>query len=373
MKNLLFATMMLLAACTQNKPTAKDLSNQAIVFVGTYTKDLGFVNGKATGIYTCRMDTLTGELTVVDSTKDIQNPSFLTISSDKKYLYAVAENGGDSLVPFGSVFAYKITEGSKLLKINEVSSYGAAPCYISVSDKQVFVANYSTGNVTLYGVKPDGGLTDSLKVNKRYKEMVWAHMIVKAPKSAYIFSVDKGSDRIYSYLGTYADDGIGQMSYFSTAKGAGPRHLDFHPNGKMCYVINELNSTINTYSFDAEKGKLKELQSISTLPADFKGANTTAEIFVHPNGRFVYGSNRGHNSIAIFKITNTGTLELVGHEPTQGAIPRSFMITPNGKLLLVANQISDNVVAFSIDETTGKLKPTGKNSRVMTPVCLKML
>ena len=157
----------------------------------------------------------------------------------------------------------------------------------------------------------------------------------------------------------------------STAIGAGPRHFDFTPNYQFGYAINELASTINAYSFDKKTNILKELQTISTLPSDFKGQNTTAEIAVHPNGRFVYGSNRGHNSIAIFSINTEGSLKLVGHESTQGSTPRFFMITPNGKLLLVANQNSDTVVAFLIDATTGKLTPT-KNSTIMTPVCLKI-
>ncbi len=373
MKNLFFYAIILLTSCAQNKPMIKNSANESTVFVGTYTKNMGWVNGKAKGIYTCRMNNMTGELTVVDSTTDIQNPSFLTISPDKKYLYAVAENGGDALARYGSVVAYKITEGGKLLKINEMPSYGAAPCFISTDKKGkfVFVANYSTGTIASYGVKADGGLTDSICVIKEAGKAPLAHQIFESPDASSVFVIDKGADKIFIY-----DKAInGKLTLknsVATAEGAGPRHFDFAPNLKFGYVINELSSTINAYSFNAIKNELKELQSISTLPSDFKGQNTCAEIAVHPNGRFVYGSNRGHNSIAIFKIKDNGTLELVGHEPTQGNTPRNFMISPDGKLLLAANQNSDNVVAFSIDLSTGKLKPTGKNNVIMTPVCLRV-
>jgi 6-phosphogluconolactonase len=374
MKNLLFALILLTTACVENKSMEKNATEQPIVFVGTYTKNMGWVNGKATGIYTCRMNPATGELTVVDSTKDIQNPSFLTISPDKKYLYAVAENGGDALARYGSVVAYKITEGGKLLKINEIPSYGAAPCFISMDKKGqfVFLANYTTGNVVSFGVKADGGLTDTICMRQNAGKQPYAHQIFETPDATSVFCIDKGSDKIILY--TKAADGkLTLNKTTSTAVGAGPRHFDFTPDHKFGYVINELSSTISAYAFNAATNDLKELQSVSTLPKDFKGNNTTAEIAVHPNGNFVYGSNRGHNSIVFFKIAANGTLELVGHEPTQGEIPRHFMITPDGKMMLVANQNSDNVVAFSIDGKTGKLTPTGKISRIMTPVCVKML
>ena len=376
MKNLLFVALIVLVSCAsyaQNKALSHRSTNESTVFVGTYTKNMGWVNGKAKGIYTCRMDNATGALRVVDSTTDIQNPSFLTISPDKKYLYAVAENGGDPLARFGSVVAYKITEGGKLLRINEMPSYGAAPCFISTDKKGkfVFVANYSTGTVASYKVKADGGLTDSICMKRDEGEKPLAHQIFESPNGNAVFVVDKGADKIFTYAKS-ADGKLTLKNSVSTAVGEGPRHFDLSPNLKFGYAINELGSTINAYAFDKATNGLKELQSISTLPSDFKGQNTTAEIFVHPNGRFVYGSNRGHNSIAIFKIKTDGTLEFVAYEPTQGNTPRNFMITPNGKLLLVANQNSDNVVAFSIDATTGKLTPTGKNNVIMTPVCLKM-
>jgi 6-phosphogluconolactonase len=368
MKKDLFFLALLAASCAPKKQMPKNNSNQPIVFVGTYTQNLGFVNGKAHGIYTCRLDTTNGALTVVDSTDDIENPSFLTISPDKKYLYAVSEEP----LHTGDIHAYKIGEKGKLLKINAVSSYGTAPCHISMdkSGKFVFVANYGTGNVASYGVKADGGLTDSLSMQRDGGEQAWAHQILMQPSQSAVWVIDKGADKIFTY--NFSTKGaLTSRKSISTAKGAGPRHLALTPDGKNAYVINEVNSTINVYKHEPASMELIDIQTISTLPEGFKEANTTAEIAVHPNGKFVYGSNRGHNSIAIFKIEPaTGKLNLVGHEPTQGAIPRNFMITPNGKLLLVANQNSDTVVAFSIDGATGLLKPTGQKSQVMTPVCL---
>ncbi|MDZ7880688.1 MAG: lactonase family protein [Saprospiraceae bacterium] len=373
MKNLLFLTIVLLTSCAQNKSLIKTAANESIVFVGTYTKNMGWVNGKAKGIYTCRMNNTTGELTIINATTDIQNPSFLTISPNKKYLYAVAENGGDALARYGSVVAYKITEGGQLLKLNEKPSFGAAPCHISTDKKGkfVFVSNYSTGTIASYGINKDGSLTDTLCVKRNEGNAPLAHQIFESPDASSVFVVDKGADKIF----LYTQSKTGQLTLkngVSTAAGAGPRHLDFTPNRQFGYVINEVNSTINAYKFNALTNELTEIQTVKTLPENYTGKNTTAEIWVHPNGRFVFGSNRGHNSIAIFRINDNGTLTAIGHELSQGDAPRNFMISPDGKLLLVANQNSDNVVAFSIDTNTGRLIATGKNNQIPTPVCLRI-
>jgi 6-phosphogluconolactonase len=373
MKNLILLAIVLLTSCAQNKALIKIAANESIVFVGTYTKNMGWVNGKGKGIYTCRMNNSTGELTIINTTTDIQNPSFLTVSPDKKYLYAVAENGGDALARYGSVVAYKITEGGKLLKINEMPSYGAAPCHISTdkAGKFVFVANYSTGTIASYGIKKDGSLTDTLCVKRDEGTAPLAHQIFESPDASSVFVIDKGADKIFLYAKA-ADGKLTLKNGVSTAVGAGPRHFDFTPNRQFGYVINEVNSTINAYSFNATTNALKEIQTIKTLPNNYTGKNTTAEIWVHPNGRFVLGSNRGHNSIVIYRINEDGTLTSLGHEPTQGDAPRNFMISPDGKLVLVANQNSDNVVVFSFDATNGKLIPTGKINQIPTPVCLRV-
>ena len=375
-KLLLFALLvpMLFSFCktSQNSNTLK---NQPIIFVGTYTQKLPHVKGNATGIYTCRFNTETGVLTVVDSATDIINPSFLTLSPDKKYVYSVGEVAGSGNERLGKVVSYKNNAEGKLLKINELSSYGNAPCHISTdkTGKFVFVANYLTGNVLSYGVKSDGGLTDSISMMQHKAVSPWAHNIQPSMDNKNVFAVDKGADKIY----LYSLDEKGKLmlkSDISTAAGAGPRHLDFNPKNPFQFVvINENSSAMGSYAYDANTLKIKLLDSLSTLPTDFTNNSSCADVHFHPNGKFVYGSNRGHNSIVIYRFDGeTGKLTFIGHESTQGEIPRNFMITPDGKWLLAANQNSDSVVAFKIEGETGKLTMVKKNS-VMTPVCLKML
>lgn len=376
MKKILFALLGLYACQSTPTPPAPPQTDQhPLIFVGTYTQQLGHVDGKASGIYTCRFDTETGALTVVDSTTDIENPSFVCVSPDKKFVYAVAENGGTPQQPWGSVAAYQIKENGKLLKINEMPSYGVAPCHISTdkSGKFVLVANYVTGNVATYSVQADGKLSDSLCTVQHPGKSPWAHMIVPTPDNASIWAVDKGADQVFMYqMGS--DGKLKAQGSVSTAKGAGPRHLDFNPVAQDHFaVINEVNSTVNYYKKDAA-GVVVRLDSLSTLPADFKADNSCADIHFHPNGKFLYGSNRGHNSIVVYSVdTQTGKLTLLEHESTQGLAPRNFLVSPDGKWLLAANQNSGNVVAFRIDPATGMLTPAGKPSLVPTPVCLKML
>lgn len=367
---LLFSLMV---ACSQHQETKPD--SRPIVFVGTYTEDLGFVQGKAAGIYTCRLDTATGALTITDTAAGIANPSFLAISPDKQYLYAVAENGGKPEAPYGSVVAYRIEPGGKLLKINEVPSYGVAPCHVSTdaTGKYVFIANYATGNVVSYGVNPDGSLSDSLSADTHPGATPWAHMIIPTPFGpGRVLAVDKGDDQVFLYQ--LEQGKLRRADSLRLSPGAGPRHFDFHPTDPtLGFVINENSSSIASVRFGADGLKPIILDSLSTLPAGFTGQNTCADIHVHPNGRFVYGSNRGHNSIAVFSVDGaSGKLGLAGHEATRGLLPRNFMIRPDGRLLLAANQNSDNVVAFKIDPETGMLTHTGAVSSVPTPVCLKM-
>jgi 6-phosphogluconolactonase len=366
--------MFLLFGCSSIKRSENKAKNDlGLVFVGTYTQDLGFVNGKATGIYICKADA-NGGLTVIDSATDIINPSFLTVSANKKYLYAVSEtgtgkNGDADGIRFGKVVAYLIGQNGHLTKINETSSRGAAPCHISMakSGNKVMVANYATGNIAQFNIMENGALSDSMPLLNTPKDMLWQHQITESPNSPFIYTIDKGSDMIYTY--GFDNDTLMHFAATPTDKGAGPRHIAFSPNGDRAYVINELNSTICAYSTYKTVPIPRRIQTITTLPTDFKGKNSCAEIMVHPSGKFVYGSNRGHNSIAIYSVNEkTGLLTLVGHQSTGGAFPRSFNIS--GNLLLVANQNTDNVVAFRIDMETGLLSPTGANSRVMTPVCL---
>jgi 6-phosphogluconolactonase len=358
-----FLSLLLFSACAKKE--------KQHFFVGTYTEKLGHVDGKGEGIYSCTLDD-DGKIEIIHTAKGIANPSFVTVSPDKKYLYAVAENGGKPEQPFGSVVAYKINTDYSLLKINEVASYGVAPCHVSVDDKQrfVFVANYATGNIVSYKILENGALSDSIGTRQHVSSpqnsgagKAWAHQVV--PIGNDLFSADKGGDRIYGYH-IEANGSLTEFQQVNTANGAGTRHLAF---GKHLYAINENNSTIDVFNLN-QSIQTPNSQTISTLPQGFSGKNYCADIHISPNGKFVYGSNRGHNSIAIFSVSETtGQLTLVGHESTRGEIPRNFMITPDGKKMLVANQNSSTIVVFDIDEKSGKLTFQA-SSAVPTPVCL---
>lgn len=361
-----------LSTCTSPVPHPRV---SPLVFIGTYTQKLGHVDGKASGIYVCRLDTTSGVLTVVDSVTDLVNPSFLTLSPNKTRLYAVGENGGKPDQPFGSVAAYRVSPEGKLLKINEVPSYGVAPCHISMDllGLFVFVANYASGNVLSYGIRPDGSLTDSLCCRQHPGEHPWAHQVLTSPDNLLLWAVDKGADQVFAYeLDTIG--GLAQLAVLPLPKGTGPRHLDFCPaDPTLMAVINELSSSVLTFRFDPQTKQFARLDSLSTLPTGFSEKNTCADLHFHPNGRFLYGSNRGHDSIVIYEVDpSNGRLTLIGHQAAGGATPRNFMLTPDGNWMLVAHQNSSTVAAFRIDAATGRLTPAGPPSRVATPVCLKM-
>ena len=270
--------------------------------------------------------------------------------------------------------------------MNQQSTDGAGTCHLAIdrNGKHVVVANYTGGSVSCLPIEADGRLGKVVclvqhkgsSVNSRRQEGAHAHGVYLDAANRFLFVPDLGLDKVMIYR---FDDNDGMLiandpAFLATAAGAGPRHFAFHPNGRYAYVINELNSTLVAMSYDAERGVLRPLQTVSTLPARFHGVNTCAEVQVHPSGKFVYGSNRGHDSIAIFAIdAKTGKLRFVGHEPTRGKEPRNFAIDPSGRYLLTANQSSDNVVVFRIDAGTGRLRATGSTAHVSMPVCVTML
>jgi 6-phosphogluconolactonase len=363
-------------ACKNNeKPVKPALApDEQVVFVGTYTEKLSYVDGKASGIYTCIFDDVSGLFTVIDSVGGLANPSFLTISPDKKYLFAVGENGGTAARPFGSVASFSIGERGKLTKINEVSAYGVASCHISTdkSGKFAFIANYVSGDVLSYGINADGSLTDSICRLKHPGNAPNAHMILPAPDGS-IWSVDKGSDAIFGY-DLDAKGRLKPKFTMPTSIGCGPRHLDFHPTIKGRFaVVNELSCSIWIGQMDEKTGDITILDTISTLLAGLPVNSTCADIHWHPNGRRIYASNRnGFDSIAGFEVeAATGKISLLDIVSSHGKIPRSFLVTPDGKWMLVANQNSSNVVVFKVDEADGKINPFGEY-RVFTPVCLKL-
>jgi 6-phosphogluconolactonase len=352
--------------------------NELFLYVGTYT------SGKSEGIYVYRMNQGSGELKHAATVKGISNPSFLAIDPKRRFLYAANESGEFAGRKGGGVTAFAIDRKSGALrKLNERHSPGV-PCHVSVhpSGRFVLAANYGGGNVVIYPVRADGRLGEASDVaqhagkgaDPKRQDGPHAHCVIPDAAGRYAFAPDLGIDKVMIYRVNVKNGKLVPNGFAATKTGAGPRHFDFHPSGKFAYVINELDSTLTTFAYDKAKGALTELQTVSTLPPDFSGTNFCADIHVHPSGRFVYGSNRGHDSVVAFAIDQSaGKLNLIAHESTQGNWPRNFAIDPAGTFLLVANQNTDNVVAFRIDQQTGKLTATGQTAEIPAPVCLKFI
>ncbi len=363
------------------KSEGKHTLEKSTVYIGTYT------GGQSKGIYIYQLDLTSGELTPDGAAPFVESPSFLAVDSGHRYLYAVNESASVGPQHAGLVSAFAIVPKTGALKLlNQQSSRGSGPCHISIDShsKHVLVANYNSGSVAVLPILEGGKLgpatgfvqhTGSSVDPDRQKEP-HAHSIYLDPNNQYVLSADLGIDKVLVYRydagkGTIAPD---SPPFASVAPGAGPRHIAFHPDGHFVYVVNEMFSTVTAFTYDAASGTLKEIETVSALPTDFKGADTAAEIAIHPNGKFLYSSNRGSDTIAIFTIdTQTGKIKPEGHQPTQGKGPRHFIIDPTGKYLIAANQDSDNVVVFRIDERTGALTPTGHSISLPKPVCVIVL
>jgi 6-phosphogluconolactonase len=285
------------------------------------------------------------------------------------------------------VSAYAIdADGGYLKLLNEQSSGGAGPCYVSIDHlgKNLLVANYGSGSVSVMPIKPDGTLGkptgfvqhQGSSVNPERQKGPHAHSINVSPDNRFAFVADLGIDKIMIYrLDVEKGTMVTNSPPFAQVKpGAGPRHFAFHPNGKYAYVINEIDCTITAFAYDSASGALTEIQTVATLPSGFKGSNACAEVIVHPSGKFLYGSNRGHDSIVVYRVDlANGTLTLVEHEIADIKTPRNFNIDPTGKFCLVANQGNDSVVVLRIDQETGALEPSGHKISVPRPVCVRFL
>jgi 6-phosphogluconolactonase len=355
------------------------LNGELLLYVGTYTA------GKSEGIYLYRLNLSSGELRHVATTKGVVNPSFLTLAPNRRYLYAVNEVADFGDKKSGAVSSFAIDQRTGELRfLNQQASLGADPCYVNVdgAGRFVLIANYTGGSVAVFPVQADGSLGEATEmkqavgssVNRERQEGPHAHCIVLDSNNRFAYSCDLGTDKIMIFRFDSRNGKLllAEPPWVQVKPGAGPRHLAFHPSGKSVFVVNELHSTVSTFTRDPEKGSLRELQTLSTLPADFKGTSWSADIHVSSDGRFLYCSNRGHDSIAMFTIDpRLGTLTSMGHESTRGMTPRNFAIDPTGAFLLVANQKSDNIVVFRRDQRTGRLSPTGQVAQVPSPVCLK--
>ena len=369
------------SASTANAENDKEM----LVYIGTYTS-----NGKSEGIYIYKLNLSSGRMSPHKIVKNVIDPSYLTIDKSGRYLYAANETLEYEGKPSGIVSAYAIDKTTgDLTFLNKQASGGGAPCYVSVSDngKFVLIANYVGGNAAVFAVRSDGGIGAAFELkqhqgsgaNKKRQESAHAHSITLDNENKYAVVCDLGIDRAMIYR---FDGQTGKLQtnaaqpFFQAKHGAGPRHFAFHPNGKIAFVVNELDSTLTSLNYDGKKGTLSEIQTVKTIPADYPRAadNTCADVHISPDGRFVYASNRGHNSLVSYKINEkNGTLEYLEHTSTLGKTPRNFAIDPTGNFLLAANQNSGSVVVFRVDKETGKLQSTGFNASVPSPVCLKFL
>lgn len=351
-------------------------AEQMLVYIGNRTK------GDDDGIYIYRLDMASGRLSQVGKCGDVEGPSFLALHPTGRFLYSVCSLEGE-----GGVAALAIDESTGLLKLlNTRSSGGPGPCHVAVdrAGRNLLVANYQGGSVGCLPITGDGKLSEMSSfiqhegsgADERRQAGPHAHSINVDPDNRFAMAADLGTDDVFVYR---LDADIGMLApndppSAEVAPGSGPRHFAFHPNGKLAYVINEMANTITAFRYDAQRGVLTTIETVGTLPKDFSGDNTTAEVQVHPSGNFLYGSNRGHDSIAVLAIDqSSGKLTPVEHESTQGQTPRNFGIDPTGTWLLAANQGSGNVVVFRIDQQTGALEPSGNSIEVPAPMCVKFL
>lgn len=344
--------------------------NKLNLIIGTYTKTCD-----SKGIYVYEFDTTSGQVDLKNTSENSINPSFVTLSSDNRFIYTVNENGNES-----TVSAYEFApESGKLDFINKESSKGADPCYIINDEKNVIVANYSGGTISVFGKNKNGGLSEAKQVVQHYgkgintgrQEAPHVHMVCFSPDKKYVLANNLGNDKVYLYRynPTASTEILKIKDSVSVTAGSGPRHLTFSKDGKLVYLLQELDASLTTFSY--ANGKLTKIDETTILAADYKGTFSSADIHISPDGNYLYATNRGDaNTISIFKILKNGKLEAKGVRSTLGKGPRNFVIDPTGKYLLVAHQYTNDVVIFKIDTATGQLTDTGKRIELCSPVCL---
>lgn len=364
-----------------------------MMYVGTYTRREPHVIGKSAGIQLCRFDPSTGEISFAETATGVVNPSFLAIHPTGRYLYSVSEMGERiEGRPAGGIAAFQINpETGSLTALNLQPSGGTGPCHLVVdaTGKYVLATNYASGGVVVLPIRPDGSLGPSSdyiqhegsSVNPQRQQEPHPHSINLNATNHYALVPDLGTDKVMIYAfdaenGTLKPNSA--QPWARARSGAGPRHLDFHPSQRYVYVGNELDSTVIAFEFDDTRGTLKEINTLSTLPEGYEESapekSWVADVHVHPSGKTVYVSNRGHDSIAIFHVDrNSGALTPAGHVSTKGKYPRNFGLDPAGNFLIVANQNSDDIYVFSIDQATGALLETKHGIEIPTPVCVKFL
>jgi len=346
-----------------------------LLYTGCYSQ-----RGQGIGIY--RVDPATGALTLVKVVAGMNNPAYLALDPRQRFLFSVDENPEYEGKPTGSVSAFAIDPSSGDLNfLNRQPSGGRGPAHLSVdpAGRYLLVANYGGGSSAALPIQPDGRLGTPVSVVKhqgppgpkadRQKEP-HAHMILPDPAGGFVMAPDLGLDRTLIFRFDSSSGKLTPSGFGQAQPGAGPRHMAFHPNRRWVFVINELDSTVTSFAYDSKQGALSPVQNISTLPEGYKGINHPAHILVAPSGRFLYGSNRGFDSIVIFSVNpDTGRLAFVGHQWTLGQTPRNFNLDPSGNFLYVGNQNSDNIAVFRVDRSSGKLASTGHFTAAGQPVC----
>jgi 6-phosphogluconolactonase len=369
--------IVLYATCGATGPQAD--AAEPLVFISA------FKPGEEGAIHAFRLELKSGQLTPVQRTTGVASPFFLAVSPDRKFLYSIHAHkfGGKE---DEQVAAYALAGRSGQLKLlNRQSALGSAACYLDVdaTGKTVLVANYATGSVASLPVQADGALGPASSffqhagssVDPKRQEGPHAHCIVVSPDNRFAYAADLGLDQVRGYR---LDAAAAKLSptrppFVKTPRGAGPRHLTFHPNGKWVYVINELSNSVTRFDYDAGSGALRERQTIATLPKEFAGQSYCADLKITPDGRFLYGTNRGHDSLAAYRIGDDGRLTLIGIQPSLGQGPQNLAIAPDGALLLCANMPGNNVAVFRIDPATGRLTSVGAPVAMPSPSCIRLL
>ena len=368
------------------------MSKHRLVFVGTYTEPIRFgtgkiLEGKGKGIYVYRLNVSSGSMEQCGLTEGVPNPSYLAFDPSHRFLYAVNELKEFEGAPTGAVSAFTVDSGSgKLSFLNSKPTHGTDPCHLTVdkTGRYVLVANFMSGSVCVLPIREDGSLGDATDVIQHRGSSVHAirqsgphaHAVTLDDTGHYVFVPDLGTDKlmIYTFDANRGKLEPNEEPWVDVTAGAGPRQLVMHPRGGYAYLINELDSTMTAFRYDRDRGILREIQTLSTLPDDFEGASTCAEVQISPSGKFLYGSNRGHDSIVICAIDQMdGKLKCIGYTSTQGKTPRHFTVGSDGEFLIVANQDTDNIVTFRLDPTSGELIATGYAVDVPTPTCVKIM
>ncbi len=370
---LIAITVAILPAAAAPQVDRQASSSSVLMYVGPYTRQ------ESKGIYVYRYAAASGELTPIGLAARSVNPSWLLTHPNGRFLYAANESER-------AISAFSIdAKTGQLTLLNQVPAGGSSPCHLALekTGKYLMVANYGNGSVASFPIRENGSLGEvaaliqhSGKSIGRRQQGPRAHAVVLSPDHRFLFVPDLGLDQVVSYALDATNGGLTPTAqrFVKVTEGSGPRHMAFHPNGRFAYVNSEMGSLVTAFSYDSQNGALTQIQVNSTIPTDFAAENNTAEIGVHPNGRFLYVSNRGHDSIAVFEVNpGTGMLKFVEHTPTQGKIPRNFVVDPSGQFLFVANQETGNIVQYRIDQNTGRLAPAGRVVKLEAPVSLEFL